>query len=76
MAKEVIVVVHGVGVKQAGVSADLLATSLEATPEEMFGLKREPPCTTVCGLGARYRDRLAHVLARRTSRNGSLCLGG
>jgi hypothetical protein len=41
MAKQVIVVVHGVGVKQAGVSADLLATSLEATPEEMIGLKRE-----------------------------------
>ncbi len=35
MAKQLIVVVHGVGVKEAGVSADLLATALERTPESV-----------------------------------------
>jgi len=34
-------VVHGVGVKQAGVSADLLSTSLQNTPEENAALKRD-----------------------------------
>lgn len=34
MAKQVIVVVHGVGVKQAGVSSDLLSTALQCKPDE------------------------------------------
>jgi hypothetical protein len=41
VTKELIVVVHGVGVKHAGVSADLLSTSLQNTPEENGALKRE-----------------------------------
>ena len=41
MAKELIIVVHGVGVKQAGVSADLLSTALQNTPEENTTLKRD-----------------------------------
>lgn len=41
MAKQLIVVVHGVGVKKAGVSSDLLATALDPTPEEISGYSRE-----------------------------------
>jgi hypothetical protein len=41
LTKELIVVVHGVGVKQAGVSADLLSTSLQNTPEENAVRKRD-----------------------------------
>ena len=40
MAKQLIIVVHGVGVKEAGVSADLLATALDDTPEENTSLSR------------------------------------
>ena len=35
MTKQVIVVVHGVGVKQAGVSSDLLAAALQSPPADM-----------------------------------------
>lgn len=35
MTKQLVVVVHGVGVKEAGVSTDLLSTSLELMPEEI-----------------------------------------
>ncbi|MGL4489092.1 MAG: hypothetical protein ACRCU5_06570 [Rhizobiaceae bacterium] len=41
MAKQLVIVVHGVGVKEAGVSADLLATALDETPEENANLTRE-----------------------------------
>jgi hypothetical protein len=40
MTKQLIIVVHGVGVKEAGVSADLLATALDDTPEQNKNLKR------------------------------------
>ena len=40
MTKQVIVVVHGVGVKQAGVSSDLLSTALERPPEDIAKLGR------------------------------------
>ncbi len=40
MAKQLVIVVHGVGVKEAGVSADLLATALDDTPEMNSNLKR------------------------------------
>ncbi len=40
MAKQLIVVVHGVGVKDAGISADLLATALDDTPENAGTLGR------------------------------------
>jgi hypothetical protein len=40
MAKQLIVVVHGVGVKKAGVSSDLLATALDPAPEEISGYSR------------------------------------
>jgi hypothetical protein len=40
MTKQLIIVVHGVGVKEAGVSADLLATALDDTPEENTTLTR------------------------------------
>lgn len=43
MKKQVIVVVHGVGVKQAGVSSDLLAAALQADPEPGTELPRMPP---------------------------------
>lgn len=42
MAKQVIVVVHGVGVKQAGVSSDLLAAALQAD-DVHSGETRLPP---------------------------------
>jgi hypothetical protein len=41
MAKQLVIVVHGVGVKEAGVSADLLATALDDTPEDNASLTRE-----------------------------------
>jgi hypothetical protein len=41
MPKQLVIVVHGVGVKEAGVSADLLATALDETPEENAELTRE-----------------------------------
>ncbi len=41
MAKQLVVVVHGVGVKEAGISADLLATALDATPEETRRMDRD-----------------------------------
>jgi hypothetical protein len=40
VAKQLIVVVHGVGVKQAGQSSDLLATALDRTPEKTAKLSR------------------------------------
>ena len=40
MAKQLIVVVHGVGVKEAGISADLLATALDETPEDTSAMQR------------------------------------
>lgn len=40
MTKQLIIVVHGVGVKEAGVSADLLATALDDTPEYNADLTR------------------------------------
>lgn len=40
MAKQVIVVVHGVGVKQAGISSDLLSTALQRKPEDIAELER------------------------------------
>ncbi len=43
MKKQVIVVVHGVGVKQAGVSSDLLAAALQADPEPRKELPLMPP---------------------------------
>ena len=40
MTKQLIIVVHGVGVKEAGVSADLLATALDDKPEDNSRLTR------------------------------------
>ena len=40
MTKQLIIVVHGVGVKEAGVSADLLATALDDKPEDNRSLTR------------------------------------
>lgn len=40
MGKQLIIVVHGVGVKRAGVSADLLSTSLQNTPEQNIAPRR------------------------------------
>jgi hypothetical protein len=40
MTKQLVIVVHGVGVKEAGVSADLLATALDDPPEDNANLTR------------------------------------
>lgn len=41
MARQLVVVVHGVGVKDAGISADLLATALDDTPEKTTTIERD-----------------------------------
>ena len=39
--RQLVVVVHGVGVKEAGVSADMLATALDEKPEELGAATRK-----------------------------------
>ena len=70
MAKQVIVVVHGVGVKQAGVSSDLLAAALQDDDGKSDKTRcRRTPATILCCLNPNVRlvGQSEHVSGARAA---------